>query len=237
MKLLKKEKEKIVFSAEMNNGLTNAIRRYVGQIPVMAIDEVEISKNDSPLYDETIAHRAGLVPLERGKVSVKGKEIELSLSADSEGNVYSGKLKGSIKVAYDKIPLTALGKDQELELKATARIGRGNEHAKFSPGLLIFRESIEVKIDKDCPQEIRELLPKKLYDKSGKISIESSAEADQCEEAAEYCQKQGKEYVKIEQNGEMIITLESYGQIPVEDIFKEAIEALKSDLEEVKKKV
>jgi DNA-directed RNA polymerase alpha subunit len=55
MKKIEKNENQIIFTAGMNETIANSIRRYIGQIPVLAIDEVEISKNDSALYDETIA--------------------------------------------------------------------------------------------------------------------------------------------------------------------------------------
>ena len=53
MKIIDKKDNQITFSAEVDESLANAVRRYVDQIPILAIDEVEISKNDSPLYDES----------------------------------------------------------------------------------------------------------------------------------------------------------------------------------------
>ena len=67
METINKTEEKYVFKAEIEDTLINAIRRYVGQIQISAIDDVEISKNDSPLYDETLAHRLGLVPLKQNQ--------------------------------------------------------------------------------------------------------------------------------------------------------------------------
>ena len=67
MKLIKKTEEKIIISEEIEDSLINAIRRFVHEIPILAIDEVEIFKNDSALYDETIAHRLGLIPLKMDK--------------------------------------------------------------------------------------------------------------------------------------------------------------------------
>jgi len=51
MELIKKDQNKLVFKAEIEESLANAIRRYVYQIPIVAVDEVEISRNDSPLYE------------------------------------------------------------------------------------------------------------------------------------------------------------------------------------------
>jgi len=65
MKIVEKKQGQIVFTVDAEVTLANSIRRYVNQIPVMAIDEVEISRNDSPLYDETIAHRMGLIPIKK----------------------------------------------------------------------------------------------------------------------------------------------------------------------------
>ena len=42
MKIIRKKEKKLTFSAEIHNSLANAIRRYVYQIPIVAIDEVEI---------------------------------------------------------------------------------------------------------------------------------------------------------------------------------------------------
>ena len=156
MKLINKKDNQITFIAEMEDSFANAIRRSINQVPVIAIDEVEISKNDSPLYDETVAHRMGLIPLKNdGSVSGKAEE-KLKLSSNNEGMIYSGEFKGKIKVAYDKIPITFLTKGQEIEVVATTKAGKGSEHSKFSPGLMFYREIVDVKIDKDCPKEVVE---------------------------------------------------------------------------------
>ena len=142
MKKIKDTKEKLVFEAEINPTLANGIRRYINNIPVVAIDEVEISRNDSPLYDETIAHRMGLIPLKQGK-----KEVKLKLKVKKEGTVYSGDIEGGAEVVYDKIPITLLSKGQELEIKGTTSAGIGKDHAKFSPGNLTYREVVVVTLD------------------------------------------------------------------------------------------
>ena len=63
MEVVKKTPELLVIRTEANESLANAIRRSVSEVPTLAIDEVEIFKNDSALYDEMLALRLGLVPL------------------------------------------------------------------------------------------------------------------------------------------------------------------------------
>ncbi len=68
MKIIKKSDDKLVFCTEISENLANALRRSVNSIPIMAIDSVEIAKNDSPLYDEALSHRIGLVPIKMPKI-------------------------------------------------------------------------------------------------------------------------------------------------------------------------
>jgi DNA-directed RNA polymerase subunit D len=236
MRVIKKKKDQVVFTAAMDESLANAIRRYAFEIPVLAIDEVEISKNDSPLYDETVAHRLGLIPLEMEKGMNEKTEIKLKLSTDKGGVVYSKELKGA-KIVYDKIPITILDKEQELELTAIARLGTGSEHSKFSPGLISYRNVIEVKIDKECPQEILAELPQEDVKKSGPIVVEDPIKWEIYEINAEKCKKGDKELIKITPTSELIISIESFGQITPEEIFKRAIGVLEGDLAFVEKQI
>ena len=237
MKLVEKKQNKIEFSLKIDESLVNAIRRYVYRVPVIAIDEVEISKNDSPLYDETIAHRLGLVPLENPKSVDEDSVSTLKLSTDKEGSVYSGDLKGSLKVVYGKIPITILNKGQELELVAKTKVGRGSDHVKYSPGLLSYRNIVEVKIEKDCPQEIISELPQEDLKSKDKIIVESVEKWDKYELAAERCKELGKEGVKITPTEDLVISMESFGHMAPEDIFKKSIDELKKDLNSFAKQI
>lgn len=238
MKLVNKKDNQLVFTVEIDESLANALRRYVNQIPVLAIDEVEISKNDSPLYDETIAHRLGLIPLKSDKQVSEKTTSKLKLNVKKEGMVYSGDLKGGVKIVYDKIPITLLNKEQELELVATIKAGKGSKHSKFSPGIMFYRNLVDIKIDKDCPREVVEVCPQKiLKSEGGKIVISDDFKCDMCEVCVDFCKKQKKDSIKIVPTKELVISLESFGQLDVKDIFKKSIDALKKDLVGTSKKL
>ena len=237
MKTINKKNNQITFIANVEKSLANAIRRYVDQIPILAVDEVEISKNDSPLYDETVAHRIGMIPLKMDKTINEKSSEPLSLIAKSDGIIYSGDLKGRVSPVYDKIPITILKKGQEFEILATAKVGKGSQHVKFSPGLMFYRDSIKIKLDKDCPKEVVNVCPQGVFKlENGKV-VADEEKCDMCEACTDYCRKVGKNSIELIPSEELVSTVESFGQISEEEIFKRAIEVLKDDLKEVAKKV
>ncbi len=238
MKLIEKNKEKLIFLTETSEELANALRRYVNQIPVLAIDEVEISMNDSPLYDETLAHRLGLVPI-RTKSTVNEKTTaNLKLSSKKEGYVYSEEIKGDAEVVYKDMPLTILKEGQEIKVNATARAGKGENHAKFSPGLMFYRNVYNINVDKDCPAEAVEVCPKGIFKvKDGKVIVDDSLKCDGCELCIEKNHAKGKDFVKITPTKEILVTMESFGQLEPSEIFKKSIDFLKKDLNEISKEI
>jgi DNA-directed RNA polymerase subunit D len=231
MKIIEKNKEKLRFVAEINEELTNALRRYANQIPVLAIDEVEISMNDSPLYDETVAHRLGLIPLKsKGVVNEKTTAV-LKLSSKKQGYVYSGEIQGSAEVAYKNMPITILKDGQEMKINLIAKSGKGENHSKFSPGIIFYRNIFNVKIEKDCPLDIAEFCPQKIIKiKDNRLVVDEEIKCDGCELCLEKCQKKGKDLIKITPTKELLITIESFGQLDSSEILKKSIELLKKDL-------
>ena len=128
--------------------IVNAIRRAsTDLVTTMAIDTVEFQKNSGALYDEMIALRLGLIPLKTDLKSYVPKEqckcggvgcqtctLKLSLKGKGPGYVYTSELQSQdpkVTPVFDKIPITKLLKNQELELVATAKLGTGKEHAKL----------------------------------------------------------------------------------------------------------
>ena len=234
MKKIEQKEEKLIFSMKIEEELANAIRRYVNQIPILAIDMVEISKNGSPLYDETIAHRLGLIPLETENNKVK-KSTKLKLSVKKEGIVYSGDLKGT-KLVYDNMPITTLNKNQELEVKATINMGMGVEHSKYSPGLMSYRSSSEITMDKEFSDKVKEVCSNEIKEKGNKIVVYDDKKKGILDVCEGICNANGKK-IEVKFNGELIINLESFGQINVKNVFKKSLNELKKDLSKMTKKL
>ena len=212
-----KNKLKISFVSDMGTSLANAIRRSVLEIPIIAIDEVEIVKNDSALYDEIIAHRIGLIPI---KTEKSVKETKFKLTEKGPKIVYSSDIKPSIGLDY-KIPIVILDNEQEIEIVAEARLGKGIDHIKYSPGLAYFRHNIDP-----------EALDFVYVGENGKVSFDEE-EID----VKKLSDEQKNKIKKLKDVNEIIFSIESWGQIPVKDIFLRAIEALDENLEEFNKLV
>jgi len=250
MKIIKNDKEKLVFVAELNETLANAIRRSVNEIQTLAIDEVTFYKNDSALYDELIAHRLGLIPIEfeklqdKEKCTCKGKgcgkcTAQLKLVAQGPKMVESSLLKGT-KVIYDKMPIVLLTEGQELELTASARMGKGVEHIKYLPGLVYYRNVAEIQVNKECDscKECVKACPQNiLAEEKGKIKIKDVYKCDLCEACVESCKKHGENAIKIIPGKEIIFFIESYGSITPKDILVNAVKALESNLDDVMKEI
>ena len=255
IKQISKSGNKVTFLVQgVTDTISNAIRRSALEIPVLAIDEVEIIKNDSALYDEVLAHRLALVPLiadktleEKEECSCKGKgcvkcTVGFKLQAKGPCTVYSSQLEGkSAKVAIGNIPIDKLIKGQEIELNAYAILGEGKKHAKFSPGLIVYKPVVDFSVAKDCNlcNECVSACPKKLISSDGKkISFKDLENCDVCEVCIEKCTKKGKKCITMNlSKEEYIFTVESFGQLSPKEIFLEAMEAMNKNLNELGKQI
>ncbi len=150
---------KAVFEFEKtHNTIVNSIRRIIlDEVPTFAIEDVEVVVNGSPLYDETIAQRLGLVPIKTDLSSYNFKqsckcggvgcamcEVKMNLVAEGNGYVYSGLIKSDdpqIVPVDESIPITKLFHNNKVELNLRAILGKGIEHAKWSPAHTYLVES------------------------------------------------------------------------------------------------
>ncbi len=233
MELINKTEEKLTFVMPMNISLANAIRRSVIEVPVLAIDECDIYKNDSALYDEIISHRLGLIPLKNQKIK-KGETVELKLKAKGiEGGVYiMSKELGDLSV-YQDMPIVFLDKGQTIEILSRAVVGTGLEHAKFVPGLFYYKKLANIKIGKEAESniELSKRYPE-IFEFKDKLKIKDATKCELDEEDFKDCPG-----IEISYNDKLVFDIETWGQMKTADIFVESCSILKSNLSEVLKKI
>ena len=234
METITKTPEEISFITDVNVSLANAIRRSVGEISVLAIDECDIYKNDSVLYDEIISHRMGLLSLKNQKMKADQTiEMKMKVKGKDDGvEIMAKELDG--EVVYPETPIVLLAEGQQLELVARAKAGKGVDHSKFMPGLAYYKHLAKIKISGEGERqtELVEIYPDAFEMFGEKVKVKNAA-------ACDLDQDDMKEYpgVEISFDDNLVFTIESWGQMEAKDIFTEACKALKGNLSEVAKAI
>ena len=193
IEVLERSEHKLSFIVEdISVEMANAIRRIIiSEIPVMAIDEVIVLKNDSPLYDEIIAHRLGMIPLTTDLEAYKLPQdcscggfgcalcqvsltCEVTNTTNTTLEVYSGDLKSNdpqIVPVNSEIPIVKIGKNNQLIVEAYAILGKSKDHVKWQAVSNIFyRFFPEIEFDdeqcKKCSDKcvVSRMCPERLYD-------------------------------------------------------------------------
>ncbi len=247
LKVIKKEKEKTILSISgINAAIANAIRRYVlEQVPTLAIEEVEMSRNDSALYDEMIALRLGLVPLTTDLKSYNQKEeckckgagcascqLVFTFKGKGPGPVYAEAIETKdpkVKPAIPKLPIVKLLKDQEVKAEGVIILSNGKSHTKFSPGLVTYRGYPSVKAGKHANvKKAVEECEGAVVAKGSGLEIKDITQWNEAYE--EICEKNGLEVEYSEE--EFIFTAEAWGQLSVKEMLVQAMKIFDEKLEE-----
>ncbi|MGZ7069315.1 MAG: DNA-directed RNA polymerase subunit D [Methanobacterium sp.] len=253
--ILKKDDNEITFIIEgVDVSLVNALRRTCTvEVPTMAIDTVSIIKNDSKLFDEVLAQRLGLVPLETDiEAFVLASEcdcenndcpscsVSLILRETGPKVVYSGDLSSTheaIKPVYDTIPLLKLGEGQEVELEAVANLGRGLEHAKWQPTVVCaYQYYPTISVDENCEACLKcvQECPRNViqYDeKEKKIIVTDLENCSMCKTCMRGCE-QDAIFVDGEE-GKYIFRIETDGSLAPEDVLENACDILKDKSDKI----
>lgn len=225
----------------------NTLRRIMtDEVPVLAIEDIELKKNSSALYDEMIANRLGLLPLKTDlktyvipkDCTCKGEgcakcQVKLTLKSKGPGIVKAEELKikdVEIKPIYPEMPIVKLLKNQELEFEATAVLGQGIVHAKWSPANVHYRYVPKIK-----KGELVLCAKDKAEYKADKISPSKSIKALLNDANLQLTENEGIE-IEYETN-EIAFFIESWGQLSVKEIALKSVEIFDEQLEEFAKEI
>lgn len=123
---------------DTDEAVANALRRaMISKVPTLAVKHLEITKNDSGLFDEVLANRVGQVPFTIPENMEAEDEIHVALTQEGPGKALAEDMQTDDEEARPVNPdaeLVTLKEDQELEFEAVAVLGHGKEHAKHQGG-------------------------------------------------------------------------------------------------------
>ncbi|RME32001.1 DNA-directed RNA polymerase subunit D [Candidatus Woesearchaeota archaeon] len=231
----------------------NTLRRLcMNEVPTLAIELVEFTKNSSILYDEIIALRLGLLPLatdlgsyslpsetekESGDYSAKSS-VKATLKAKGPCVVYAKDLNfkdPKVKPVYPDMPIVKLLEGQDVELIATAVLGVGREHAKWSPCLAYYRQRPTITISKNADTKaiaanLKDLSLTAISEKGGKLVIDDK-QLLLTEHAGAYEDVSSDIRVSYADDA-FVFVIESWGQLSPTTIINTAIERMQRKLKE-----
>ncbi len=256
---------------DVDPNFANALRRtLMSNVPKMAIEDVEFhlgpirgeegeeSESVTPLFDEVIAHRLGMIPIPtdlelftyRDECKDCASEgcpnctIMYSLNKKGPCMVYSGDLEpvgdSSLKVVDEKIPIVKLGSGQAMLVYATAILGTGKDHAKWQVAQGVgykFFPVIEVDCDTcDFCGTCAEVCPRGVFNvKKKSIEVKSPLSCNFCMTCVEECPKK---CISVEGDRTKIhFHLETDGSLKAVDALRFALDSLAEKFETLGKKV
>ncbi len=234
----------------------NTIRRALYTlVPTLAIDDVIIYENDTPMYDEMLAHRLGLVPLkvedieqfdhpdlcECGGRGCERCQVRVTLEVEGPGTVYAGDLEfdhPEVEPVFPDMPIVEMGEGQRLRLEAIAVLGFGYEHAKWKPvtavgykgmpEIMVDEEKLKEKgIEYECPQGILKI-------ENGEVVEIDEERLPECRMYKEY-EKATDGAVRLElRDDAFVFNVETDGSLPLKKTFELAFEALEHKVTSLK---
>ncbi len=248
--------ELVLIIRDSDVSFANAIRRIcIMEVPKLAIEDVNIIKNESAMFDEVLAHRLGLVPIFSDSDSVETLllpeecdcddycpkcSVSLILRKQGPGVVYTKDLNSEdphIKPVHDTIPLLKLGEDQEVELEAIAQLGIGLNHAKWEPTTACaYNYYPLITIDENCLncQKCVEACPRGVLDfdeKDEQVNVVDIENCSMCKSCIRACDNQNINVSYVE--GDFIFTIETDGSMPPEEVLSKACDILSEKADKI----
>ena len=238
----------------------NALRRtMLSDIPKMAIDDVEFHlgpidvdgrefESITPLFDEIIAHRLGMVPVPtdyglfnfRDQCSCGGEGcpscvITYSLNKHGPCTVLSGDLQplgdAKLKVKDEDIPIVELADGQSVLIYAHAVMGTAKKHVKWQVANGVGYKYMPVididdsKLKGDSAAEIASKCPKKVFEvEGGKLVAKRPLDCSLCQTCAEVA-ADGAVTVKGDDTN-FVFKFETDGSLTAQQVLDKAAEIL-----------
>ena len=247
--------------------MANALRRtMLSDIPKMAIDKVEFHlgpidvngkefESITPLFDEIIAHRLGMVPVPTdlntftfqdkcvcGGEGCPNCTILYSLNKHGPCTVLSGDLEplGSpdLRVKDEEIPIVELADGQSVLIYAHAVMGTARQHVKWQVANGVgykYMPTLEIVKDVSEPSLVIEKCPKHVFAmEDGKLVIRNLIDCITCRK----CEEVSNGEIKVGAvDTDFVFKFETDGSLTAEQVLSKAAEVLSQNAKEFAEKV
>ena len=247
--------------------MANALRRtMLSDIPKMAIDKVEFHlgpidvngkefESITPLFDEIIAHRLGMVPVPTdlntftfqdkcvcGGEGCPNCTILYSLNKHGPCTVLSGDLEplGSpdLRVKDEEIPIVELADGQSVLIYAHAVMGTARQHVKWQVANGVgykYMPTLEIVKDVSEPSLVIEKCPKHVFAmEGGKLVIRNLIDCITCRK----CEEVSNGEIKVGAvDTDFVFKFETDGSLTAEQVLSKAAEVLSQNAKEFAEKV
>ena len=249
--------------------MANALRRtLLSDIPKMAIDKVEFHlgpimyddkeyESVTPLFDEIIAHRLGMVPVPTdlnlfcpqsecvcGGEGCPNCTIMYSLNKIGPCTVLSGDLEPlgnpDLRVKDEFIPIVELTDGQAVLSYATAVMGTAKKHVKWQVANGVgykYLPQIAIEEGMESDEEVLEcaaICPKKVFEvEDGKLVIKNPLECSLCRACTDHLgEKGGITVTGDDQN--FFFKFETDGSLTAQQALDKAVEILAEEANDFK---
>lgn len=249
--------------------MANALRRtLLSDIPKMAIDRVEFHlgpimvddkeyESVTPLFDEIIAHRLGMVPVPTdlelfspqdqcvcGGEGCPNCTIMYSLNKIGPCTVYSGDLEPlgnpDLRVKDEFIPIVELLDNQAVLIYAIAIMGTARKHVKWQVANGVgYKYMPEIEIDpakasEDDVLSCAATCPKRVFEiEDGKLVVRNPLECSLCMACTESLGERGGITVSGDDTN-FVFKFETDGSLTAQQALDKAMEILASEAQDFK---
>lgn len=250
--------------------MANALRRtMLSDIPKMAIDKVEFHlgpimvddkeyESVTPLFDEIIAHRLGMVPVPTdyelftfqdecvcGGEGCPSCTIMYSLNKIGPCTVLSGDMvplgNPDLKVKDENIPIVELTDGQAVLIYATAVMGTAKKHMKWQAAFGVGYKYLPMitidpkKADDPDVLNVIDLCPRHVFaEKKGKLTVENSYACSLCNT----CKNATNGAVSVKgDDTNFLFTFETDGSLTAKQVLDKAVEILSEEAKELAQQV
>ena len=249
-------------------------RIMIAEVPTLAIDIVKMFTNSSVLHDEFISHRLGLVPIisehiDSYELAEECTACEAGLDCEKCGVTFTLNVSntntneqsmavtsndlvpqtehGDVRAIghnEDPVLIVKLGRNQELNLVATARKSIGKQHSKWSPvavatflqdPIIVLDETVMETLSDAQKQQIVQSCPTRVFsynEQTSNVAVEDAAQCMFCRE----CVKTADEFdapglVSVTPSPDrFIFTVETTGSLRPEKVVSMAFRVMQDKL-------